>query len=497
MRRALLLALLAGTTLPAQTPRITAARYLEHVRALSEDGLGGRGNGTEGLERAADYVAARFRAAGLRGPAADTFDQPFEIDVRVEPPSSSTLQITSASGTRTLLLGRGYYPLSPIERRASDAPPRFGGTPVVFAGFGISAPGMGYDDFAGVDVADAAVLVFTHEPQEHDAESVFDGRNLTPAAAIAAKAREARQRGARMLLVVEDPSHAGDRAVRGAWWNDPQTEEMGLPVLRVAREQVEQAVPDLDLSRLATAIDRTLVPQSRRLAGVHVTYTEHRARLRARVRNVVGVLEGRDPALAREAILVGAHYDHVGTGGRFSEAPEATGETHNGADDNASGTAALIEIAGAAAASRSRYRRSIVFAAFAAEEIGLVGSRHYADQPVIPLADTRAMINLDMIGRARGRVMVGVFGPPGRFHNLVARLRPWTRLTIADFSNGGYRSGDSDEGSFASRGVPAIAFFTGFHADYHRPSDDWPLIDAEGGAEVARLALRLVEDLAR
>jgi len=500
MRPALPLVLLWAAALAAQSPtRPTAPTFLSHVRQLSSDALRGRGNGTPDLERAADYVTAQFREAGLEGGAGGgSFDQPFETGVRIEPPSTATLVLTGGGTTHTLALGVDFYPLSALDRRQGAPPPAFDDVPLVFAGYGISAPGLGYDDYAGVDVRGAAVLVLTHEPQEHDGRSAFDGRNLTPAASISAKAREARERGARLLLVVEDPSHVDDRAMRGAWSSDPQRDAMGIPVLRVARERLARVAPALDLEAAAGQIDRTLHPGSRPIDGVTLDYVEHRAQFTARVRNVVGILRGADPSLAREAVVVGAHYDHVGTGGEFPEAPEATGDIHNGADDNASGTAALIEMARAASATRARFRRSVVFVAFAGEELGLRGSQHYVRHPAVPLERTVAMVNLDMVGRARGRVMVGAFGWRGGFPALLKRMRSWTSLRLEDFlRGGGYQPDQSDGASFAASGVPAVAFFTGFHADYHRPSDDWERIDAQGGAEVARLALRVVEELAR
>jgi Zn-dependent M28 family amino/carboxypeptidase len=272
---------------------------------------------------------------------------------------------------------------------------------------------------------------------------------------------------------------------------------MEIPVVRVSRDRFEPSLVGADLAKLARRIDLTLEPQSRRIEGVTVSYTEGRARVQATVHNVVGILPGSDAAHAREAVVVGAHYDHVGTGGRYSEAPEATGDIHNGADDNASGTAALIELAKAAAHARARFGRTIVFVAFAGEEIGLLGSSRYVDAPAIPLASTKAMINLDMIGRAHGRVMVGVFGRAAWTAGLLTRMQPWTRLTVTDFSKGGYSEGSSDDAPFERAGVPAVAFFTGFHADYHRPSDDWQKIDAEGASQVASLALELAAYLSR
>ena len=301
MRRSLVLVLLGGAVLAAQSPaRITAASFLAHIKLLAADELGGRGNGTAGLDHAADYIARAFRDAGLTGGAADGgFFQRFDAEVRVEPPATSTVILGTPAGVQSFVLGRDYYPMSIRDRLTPPALVRE--APVVFAGYGISAPGLGYDDFAGVDVRGAAVLVFTHEPQESDERSRFDGLNLTPGAAISAKAREARERGARLLMVIEDPDHLEDRTLRGSWWMDPQSEAMGMPVVRLARERLTRALPSFDPGRVAAVIDRTLVPQSRALAGISVSYDELRAQFSAPLRNVLGILPGSDPALAAEA----------------------------------------------------------------------------------------------------------------------------------------------------------------------------------------------------
>jgi peptidase M28-like protein len=484
--------LAAGIALAAQAPaRIDPSRFLAHVKWLSSDELGGRGNGTEALDRAAAYIRDRFRDAGL-----DTVEQPFDTEVSLEPPASATLVVDDAGKRRELALGRDYYPLSLLDRTPVTPPPEMLDVPVVFAGYGISAPAMHYDDYARVDVRDTAVVVLTHEPQELDPGSRFDGRNLTPGAAIAQKAREARERGARLLIVIEDPVHATDPVTRAAWWTDPQADTMVIPVVRIARSRISSSIPELDFAKAAAAIDRTLQPQSRRIESARISYVEYRARFTARLHNIVGVRRGADPALAGEAVVIGAHYDHIGSGGSLSESPQSAGQVHNGADDNASGVAAILEMARAVSGARLRLRRTLVFAAFAGEELGLRGSEQYADAPAVPLAQTRAMINLDMVGRAHGRVHVGVFGA-GAGPPLLPRLRQWTQLSVQDFEHGGYSLEESDVGPFVRRGVPAIAFFTGFHADYHRPTDDWPAIDAAGGAAVAELALKLIEDLAR
>lgn len=210
-------------------------------------------------------------------------------------------------------------------------------------------------------------------------------------------------------------------------------------------------------------------------------------------RNVVGILTGTDRSCTT-GVVVGAHYDHVGLGRRHSMSPGRAGEIHNGADDNASGTAAVMQMARTAAANRTRFACSLVFVTFAAEEIGLIGSSHYLSQPSIPLDRTLAMINLDMIGRARGRVMIGGAVRTPTLQPLLRDLQNVTTLKLTDFREG-YGDGASDDAPFVKAGIPALVFFTGFHDDYHRPSDDWQRIDVAGAAEIAKLALAAAERL--
>jgi Zn-dependent M28 family amino/carboxypeptidase len=311
---------------------------------------------------------------------------------------------------------------------------------------------------------------------------------------LRAKAAAARNHGARALLVVMDPSHRTDDAPYGLFRVDPDAEDHGIPVLRIKRSQVSRLIDELGLDALAKRIDGDLMPRSRALPGVTLDYEEHLAKNRRTVRNVVGVLPGRD-ARGREAVVIGAHYDHVGLGGPLSLAPEKTGEVHNGADDNASGTAAVIEMARAAVAERSRFSRTLVFVAFASEERGLLGSAQYVRDPAIPVADTMAMLNLDMVGRAKGSVDVS---------GAAASSAMGAELEAASKASGdalrikheGPGAGRSDDASFLDKNIPAVNFFTGFHDDYHRPSDDWQKIDAPGTARVAALALELAARLA-
>ncbi len=489
-------ALLLSTVAVAATPPIKPEELLAHIKLLAADDMKGRASGGPELERAADYIAAQFKAAGLRpaGTSREWF-QPFELQAGLEVGAGNTLTIKGGSRSASLTLGMSYYPLAaPANNSPADASTRLEDVPLVFAGYGITAPGLGYDDYAGIDVSGKAVIIMSHEPQETDRSSRFNGNQAVPESSLYGKATAARSRGARVLIVISDPKHQIDQADYRLFGLDPDVDDMGIPVLRVRRDQLGALLPGWGLDRLAADIDTDLRPRSRALEGARVDYREFLSKKMRTVRNVIGVLPGSDPARADEAIVIGAHYDHVGLGGRFSVTPERTGEIHNGADDNASGTASIIEIAKAVAADPSRFPRSLVFVAFAGEERGLLGSAFYANNPVVPIARTVAMLNLDMVGRSRGAVDVsGLDVSPSLLRDLTEAARPLGNLEIRQEGPG---AGRSDDSNFLDHRIPAINFFTGFHRDYHRPSDDWQLIDAEGTARVATLALEFAARIA-
>lgn len=487
-------AAVAVVVLGATGPRASSERLRAHLQFLASDELSGRGNGSPGLERAADYIAGRFREARLE-PGGDngTYFQTFPVTLPPDPAGRRIMVVAGPSGETRFRLGLEFHPLFVRDARLAEDEIE---SPMglAFGGYGISAPGLGYDDYQGLDVSGRAVVVFTHEPQENDPTSMFGGVSLTPYADIALKASRAAERGARMLVVVEDPTHVIDRAQAPDWTSDPQIDDLALPVIRIDRGRLAAALPSLDLRTLARRIDTSLTPQSVVIDGATLTFDRTTAVTRARVRNVIGIWRGSDSTRAREAIVIGAHYDHLGLGGRLSMAPMATGVVHNGADDNASGTAAVLELARLASANGRRFHRTLVFVTFAAEELDLLGSKQYVRHPTVPLSRTIGMINLDMIGRAHGRVMIGGYARRDPRMRL-AELVPALPLRLDGFAEG-YEAGSSDDAPFARAGVPTVCFFTGFHGDYHRPSDDVEAVDVDGVAEIASLALTLAADMA-
>jgi hypothetical protein len=475
---------------------INSDDLLRHVKFLASDELEGRGNGTRGLEQAAEYIASQFKAAGLQPRGKDgSWFQPFELVTGLTVGEGNRLSIQANGRSVSFALGETYFPVSTMPTdSARVASADLAELPLVFCGYGIAAPALNYDDYAGVDVRGKAVIVFSHEPQENENASRFDGRKATSHSFTLNKAMTARNKGARLLISVSDPTHDRDDAPYAGFKRDPQVEDYGIPVLRVHRDRIEPFLATWKLDELAKQIDKLGAPRSRPLDNATVTYVEHLAKTRRTVRNVIGVLPGS--TRKEEAVVVGAHYDHLGLGGRHSMNPNLAGQVHNGADDNASGTAAMIEIARAAAASRTRFERTTVFVAFAGEELGLIGSAQYVADPAVPLDKTVAMVNLDMVGRPRGRVMIsGLETAPAVSPDVDAAANAVKGLEIKRFHEGA-GVGSSDDTSFALKKIPAIGFFSGFHSDYHRPSDDWQQIEAAGAASVASLAYELTARLA-
>lgn len=472
--------------------------YIKHVKYLASDELRGRGDGSKELELAAVYIANQFKAAGLKqGAPNGTWFQPFEIVTGLAIGQGNQLSLHAGPQRVTFDIGKTYYPMSATANdstRAASA--EIKEAPLVFAGYGIDARQYSYDDYASIDVHDKAVIVFSHEPQENDPKSKFAGTQLTRYATLLEKAMTARNRGAKALLVVTDPAHDGnDQGNYDGFAKDPQAENYGIPVLRIDRSRAAPLLQAWGLDALAHDIDRDLRPRSLELPGAAVDYVEHLSKTRRKIRNVIGILPGSDPARAKEAVVIGAHYDHLGLGGRHSLAPELAGQIHNGADDNASGTAAVIEMAKAAAANRTRFPRTMVFVTFAGEEIGLLGSAQYVTQPSIPLDRTVAMINLDMVGRAQGHILIsGLDSSPSVNADIDAASKLAPGIEVKKFQEGA-GVGSSDDTSFGLKKIPSIGFFSGFHSDYHRPTDDWEKIDAPGAVKVVTLALELAARL--
>ena len=469
-------------------PAIVSPNLQGHVNYLASPKMRGRGTGSKEIEKAATYIAAEFKKYGLEPAFAGSYYQSFTVTVGAVMGKGNSAAATLSTGTKPLALNRDFVPLNFSESGTASLP-------LVFAGYGITAEEHKFDEYTHLDVKDKAVIVLRHEPQENDESSAFAGKELTAYSQVVNKAINARNHGARAMILVNDPApHAGEDDTFVKFGTLAGPENSGMLLIQASQAVVNQwlAPTGKTLADLQRAIDEKLVPQSQPVPGVELKLTVDVKRRTAPASNVVGILRGSDATLREEAVLVGAHYDHLGLGERNSLSPSSAGKIHAGADDNASGTAAMLEIARAMAAQKEQIKRSVIFMAFSAEEMGLLGSAHYTKAPAWPLEKTTAMVNLDMVGRPKdGKLTVGGVGTSPGFKALVEQANH-TGLTLGWSQSG---TGSSDHQSFYLKGVPVIFFFSGLHSDYHKPSDLPERILHAEHARVADLALRTAVSL--
>jgi hypothetical protein len=562
---ALLVLFLAPACFAGEAASEAEQRLKADVTYLASDELEGRGPGTAGLDKAADFIAGEFKKLGLKTQIYDGGPfQKFQITVSTElgPKDQNrlTLVYPPAKGEtpteHALKLDEDFTPLAMGGSEKIE-----GG--LVFVGYGITAKGLlppgtkaedksagvDYDDYAGLDVEGKIVVILRKEPQQENKESVFDGVNPSQHALFTRKFSNAFEHGAAGVIIVNDRlelqtrekaeryslteaiKSLGEAQAKLAETKELDTPEAKkllediakyaqtvatqvkslsgsqdslmpfngggdestrnkMPIFFCKREAVEPLIKSAlgkDLATIETEIDETLKPQSAELAGCSARGEANIVRKQAEVKNVLAVLEGEGP-LADETIVVGAHYDHLGHGGPGSLAPW-TKEIHNGADDNASGTATLLEIARQLAAG-PKPRHRVVFMAFTGEERGLLGSAKYVRDPRFALEKTIAMFNLDMVGRLTDdKLIVYGTGTAEEFDPLVTRLCEEQHFKLTK-QPGGF--GPSDHSSFYAKKIPVLHFFTGNHADYHRPSDDADKLNIAGMRRVAELVVDIV-----
>ena len=470
------LLLVAAALAGAAPPTPGGAWLLDHVKALTAPEMEGRASGTPGAERAASYIEAEMRRLGLRpGGDGGTFRQEFTVPTGVRLADGNALSVL-APAPRALALGQDFVPLTVSADGRQEAD-------VVFAGYGITAPELGWDDYASVDARGRIVLVLEHEPRRSDPAGPFRQPDAYHYTERSHKIINAREHGALgVLLVVADATLP---ALSG------HAQSAGLLVAAVSPAVADALLAPAGLAAATRAIEAGPSPRSFLLPGARVALRASLVRERGRAANVVGVLPGRDDRVGDEAVLIGAHYDHLGRGGQGSLAPEATGRVHPGADDNASGVAAVLGLARAFVHAGGA-PRTLVFAAFAGEEMGLLGSAHYVRRPAHPLERTVLMLNLDMVGRPRERTLYvgGVDSGAGLRALVQAQAGPLALRLRGD------PYGPSDHASFYAAGRPVLFLFTGAHGDYHRPTDTWDRIDTDGLADVTAFAARVVDAVA-
>lgn len=518
------------------TPSIN--RLQQIIAYLASDALEGRRTGTPGANDAAHYIAGEFSLLGLRpgmqmaGPARTRGEvrarylQPFPYVASVDLGKDNLFFVNPgrADDTAQFLVGEDWMPLGFSSNGSIKA------AEMVFAGYGISSAELKYDDYAVSNVKDRVAIVFEGTPDGDNPHGQF-----VSAGQVRFKAAAARAAGARALLIIaSEEKLKDDRLSRLSYDN---AGEAGIPVVVISRKLAAKVLRTADTklsdfeqgadSRAANTKGTALrVP----ISGARLNIDVDVVRRESPSFNVIGILPGSDPKLKNETIVIGAHYDHLGMGGEGSGSLSARTGIHHGADDNASGVAGLLELARMLSAQKPR--RTIMFIAFSGEEEGLIGSNYYVNHPIVPLASTVAMINMDMIGRLKERkLIVGGAGTAQEWRSMIdadnsvqsmtvslnspisaASATLSAALPIVLGSNGqpvvtldpakpfdltlnedGY--GPSDHSSFYAKQVPVLFFWTGNHDDYHKPSDTADKINYEGEARVVSFVERIVRDI--
>lgn len=500
------------------------------VSYLASDKLQGRRTGTGGSNEAAKYIAETFKKLKLKAPAGNhgsidslgrqsrdgfkmsfgnnplPFLQSFPYIADVATGQSSKFGFNTAN--TDLKAGRDWMPLgysANVKGLKAAA---------VFVGYGISDSSLKYDDYAGLDVKGKVVLALAKTPDGDNARGQF-----ARYAESRFKATIAKEKGAAALILIANEEKFSDDKL-SSMKNDYTPSDAGIPVIVISRQTAAQiyGMQVSELASLESGWKERPGLQAKRLDDVVINLDVELVRKNAPAYNVIGILEGSDPKLKNEVIVIGAHYDHLGLGGAGSLAANQGG-IHYGADDNASGTAGLLELARIFSANRKQIRRTIVFIAFSGEEEGLIGSNYYVNHPVFPLQQTVAMINMDMIGRLKdNKLTIGGVGTASEWKDLIqnsnkanvaALSMPTPKMIGVEPVPGKVTAtasleqfaltlnedgfGPSDHSSFYGKQVPVLFFFTGTHEDYHKPTDTAEKINYQGQWRIVLMIMEIVK----
>jgi hypothetical protein len=481
----LLFVLAVATALFAASPTRQADpdRYVNDVRALASPEMEGRGAGTTGLKRAEQLIEKRYKELHLEPAGVKGYAQPFTVITGARLKSDNRCSIQLADKKQELQIQQEFVPFSFSSSGQVAAS-------VVFAGYGATADEFHYDDYAGLDVKDKIVVVLRYEPSGFAEKRGNHG--LTQHSQLITKAINARNHGAKALVIVNGKLGDGEEDLLSRFGSVSGPENVGIVMV-----QVKNAIADgwfqaagKTLKDVQDQINSNTKPAPFAFPdSLHLALNIDIETTRATVDNVLAWLPGQTD----EYVIIGAHYDHLGRGNFDSLAPSQVGQIHPGADDNASGTAGVLELARLLAPERGKLKRSILFMDFAGEELGLLGSAEWVKEPTRPLKKAVAMLNMDMIGRIKDdKVYIGGVGTGSTFNSVLEQAQKEAPFKI-ESSAGGYSS--SDHTSFVTRKIPVLFFFSGLHSDYHKPSDTWDKINGTSAARlldmVASVALQL------
>lgn len=490
-----------------------------HINYLASDALDGRRTGEKGATVAAGYVANVFSNYKLeqgvvgtneKGKKIKNYLQKFPYVSGIELGADNVFSVNNfVLNLKTDWMPVGFSPNSDIAT-----------SQIIFTGFGIASDELKYNDYNGLDANGKIVLVLEGTPDAGNPHSEFSRFNFH------AKANIAKSKGAKALLIISGEENFADDKLAQLDFNQTLG-ETAIPTVVISRKTAATTIFLSDDTSILEQVEKIALARKDKPASMSLKITqetEAQAQIKinlvqkqAEAFNVVGVIEGRDKVLKNEAIIIGAHYDHLGRAGDGSLAVNSK-EIHHGADDNASGVSAMLELARKFREEKTN-KRTIIFIAFGGEEEGLLGSKYYVNNPVFPLDKTVAMINMDMVGRLKdNKLTIGGIGTASQWKDLVEKAKPVYRV----LPNAGSKSsipkevtrellnaipgnfqlqlnqdgfGPSDHSSFYGKQIPVLFFFTGTHLDYHKPTDTAEKINYQGLEKVTEFVGAIVRSI--
>ncbi|MCX6150863.1 MAG: M28 family peptidase [Ignavibacteriales bacterium] len=470
--------------------KITPEDIQSFITFLASDSLKGRNTPSPGLDTAASFIAKEFKASGLL-PVNGSYFQKIYLG-KVNLGDENHLKISTGGKEISFSIKEDFVPFEMTANKGVNSS-------IVFAGYGITAPEYKYDDYKDIDSKGKIVFILRHEPGEEDSGSVFDGKKLTSYSEVSEKVKTAIEHGAIGVMIATDPLNHSSLTPRGFPWPSlskiipkdalPITliddESTKIPVVQVGEEVVKMLFGSVEkLKQIQKEIDEKTTPNSFLLKDYSASIKTSTSIQEYPSNNVVGLVEGSDPQLKNEVVILGAHYDHVGYKKKHNP-----GEDYifNGADDNASGTAALMAIAKSFGSLQQKPKRSLLFIAFLGEELGLLGSQAYVNNPLFPLNKTVAMLNFDMVGR-NGEDTLYIVGVSRSPDLTEINKKENERIGFTLLYNQEQFLGRSDQANFLKKRIPSLFYTTGEHPDYHKVTDEVSLIDFNKEARVAQLA---------
>ena len=488
-RISLLLVILLSLSIQAQNtihnPEITAEEIKADVFYLASDAMKGRFTGSPEEKIAGEYIKNEFQTYGLKPAFDGSWFQEFPFIERIELTKANLLSIV-INGKKQNLKVRKEFITTPFSGKGKVS------GELVFAGYGISAPKLNYDDYDGLDLKGKIVLVLKNNPEHDSSKTEFDRYS-----SLRQKAAVAKEKGAAGIIFVNGYAPKNEEDPLMELHYDGAAGMSNFSALQIKRSIADNLFQSQGLSfeEVQKQIDSKKKPNSFSFRNLKVKLQTEAKEIEEKGRNVAGMLEGIDPVLRNEYIVIGAHYDHLGID-QLRESSLYKGKEpmiHNGADDNASGTTGLLEIAEKFGSMKDQLKRSIIFVAFSGEELGILGSTFFTNNSPVSLDKIVTMLNMDMIGRLNeenGLTIIGA-GTSSKWKELLNEKNKYGFKL--GFNDGG--SGGSDQQAFFNKNIPVLFFFTGTHSDYHKPSDRPEKINTTGEEKVAKYVFDIANSI--